>query len=111
MIHSKDNVWKMFDAISTSYDRINSILSFGMDHSWRKRVTRYLPEKKYLDILDLASGTGDQLIACLESGANIRFGIGIDLASEMLNIAKAKVQSKSYKNRVKFQRADALSLP
>jgi demethylmenaquinone methyltransferase / 2-methoxy-6-polyprenyl-1,4-benzoquinol methylase len=111
MTHSRENVWKMFDAISTSYDRINSILSFGMDSGWRKRAATHLPEQKNLDLLDLASGTGDQLIACMENGADIRSAIGIDLASVMLEKAHAKVESKSYKDKVKFQHADATHIP
>lgn len=111
MTLSRDNVWKMFDAISTSYDKINSILSFGMDRGWRKRVASHLPSKKHLDLLDLATGTGAQLIACLESKASIRSSIGADLSSEMLAIAKTKIEAKPYEARVKFQRADALHLP
>ncbi len=111
MTHSKENVWKMFDAISSSYDRINSILSFGMDRGWRKRVALHLPERKNLDLLDLATGTGDQLIACMENGALVKSAVGIDLASFMLDQAQTKIGSKPYHTKVKFQRADALKLP
>lgn len=111
MTHSRENVWKMFDAISASYDRINSILSFGMDLAWRRRAALHLPERKNLDLLDIATGTGDQLIACMENGAHIRSAVGIDLASSMLELALAKIGSKPYKLKVKFQRADALHLP
>jgi demethylmenaquinone methyltransferase/2-methoxy-6-polyprenyl-1,4-benzoquinol methylase len=111
MTHSRENVWKMFDAISASYDRINSILSFGMDLAWRRRAALHLPERKNLDLLDIATGTGDQLIACMENGAHIRSAVGIDLASSMLELARAKIGSKPYKLKVKFQRADALHLP
>ncbi len=111
MTHSRENVWKMFDAISATYDRINSILSFGMDRGWRRRAALHLPERKNLDLLDIATGTGDQLIACMESDAHIRSAVGIDLASFMLEIAQAKIGSKPYKTKVKFQRADALRLP
>lgn len=106
----KQTVWKMFNAISASYDQVNSILSFGMDKSWRKRVALQLPQKKHLDLIDLATGTGDQLIACFECGANVRSGVGIDLASEMLELAKAKGETKSYKDKLRFLRADALTL-
>lgn len=111
MTLSRDNVWKMFDAISKSYDKINSILSFGMDHGWRKRTASHLPSKKHIDILDVATGTGAQLIACLESKASIRSCVGADLSSEMLGLAKIKIESKPYKNQIKFLRADALHLP
>lgn len=106
-----ENSWKIFDQISKNYDRINRILSFGMDRSWRKRAASYLPKKEDLHLLDLASGTGDQLIACLESKKSIASAIGIDLAEEMLHIARNKIQNTPYYNRVSFSKADALHLP
>jgi len=106
----KEGIWKVFDAISPSYDRINAILSFGQDRRWRQKAAAYLPDKN-VDLLDIASGTGDQLIACLESKARIRSAAGIDLSSEMLKIAQTKIAQKPYSAKVKLQRADALHLP
>lgn len=103
---SRENVWKMFDAISPTYDRINRILSLGMDRRWRKRVAEYLPPQKNLKILDLATGTGDQALALLNSKASIESIIGIDLSVEMLALAKKKLGDKT-----EFIRADAEKLP
>lgn len=103
---SRQDVWKMFDIISPTYDRINKILSFGMDRKWRKKVSEYLPEHKNLKILDLATGTGDQALALLNSKASIRSVTGIDLSTEMLEIAKTKVPAN-----VELIRADAEKLP
>lgn len=38
--------WKMFNQIAKTYDRINRILSLGMDHGWRRKVSQNLPAKK-----------------------------------------------------------------
>ena len=103
--------WKMFNRISPSYDRINRILSLGMYQNWRHSVAAHLPKKPAIRLLDLASGTGDQLIACLESGASINEAVGIDLSEEMLRIAKEKITAKSYKNKVSFLTADAEQIP
>jgi demethylmenaquinone methyltransferase/2-methoxy-6-polyprenyl-1,4-benzoquinol methylase len=107
----KETSWKMFDAISPTYDRINAILSLGMDRRWRRRLASYLPSRSNLDLLDLASGTASQLVALFENKAPIRSAIGIDLSSEMLKIGKQKIQEKPYCNRVQFQVADATRLP
>lgn len=103
--------WKMFDKISSTYDKTNRILSFGMDLGWRKNVLKFLPNLKNLQILDLATGTGDQLISLFESGASIEMALGIDLAEEMLEIAKEKVSKKPYWNKIEWLRADASKLP
>lgn len=103
---SRQDVWKMFDLISPSYDRINRILSLGMDRKWRKRLTQFLPERGNLKVIDLATGTGDQILALLNSEASIQLIKGIDLSNEMLHIAKKKL-----KERAQLIHADAEKLP
>lgn len=98
--------WKMFDLISPTYDRVNRILSLGLDRRWRQKVAKQLPQKKNLKILDLATGTGDQILALLNSKAHIQSITGIDLSAEMLAIAKKKLADKA-----QFQLADAEKLP
>ena len=105
-VPARKEIWKMFDLISPTYDRINRILSFGMDQNWRKELNNHLPKKEHLQILDLATGTCDQVLALLESPASIESITGIDLSQEMLEIAKKKIPEK-----VKFIRADAEKLP
>lgn len=101
----------MFDQISPTYDRINRILSFGMDRGWRKEVVKHLPSRPHLQLLDLATGTGDQLISLFESGASIQKASGIDLSSEMLGLAEKKTKNKSYSSQIEWIRADAENLP
>ncbi len=54
---------EIFDKIAQSYDKINRILSCGADRSWRKTLSRHLPTKPHLEVLDLATGTGDQIVS------------------------------------------------
>lgn len=103
---SKQESWKMFDTISPTYDRVNRILSLGMDRSWRRKAARFLPEGP-LRLLDLATGTGDQIAALLPT-KKIESAVGIDLSSEMLSIAQKKLGSEPH---ISFQRADAEELP
>lgn len=103
---SRKEVWKMFDLISPTYDRINRILSLGMDQRWRKRVAQFLPERSDLKLIDLATGTGDQVAALLNSPVSIQSITGIDLSNEMLAIARKKIQQKT-----EFFHADAENIP
>lgn len=91
---TRENVWKMFDAISSTYDRTNRIISFGRDVHWREKVADFLPPQKNLSILDLATGTGDQALALIKSKASIQSITGVDPSPEMLKIAKTKIPSK-----------------
>lgn len=103
---SRENVWKMFDAISPTYDRTNRIISFGMDQRWRAKVASFLPPQKNLKVLDLATGTGDQALALIKSQSSIQSITGIDLSKEMLEIARRKIPCK-----MQFLVADAEKLP
>lgn len=105
------HVRHMFNQIAQTYDRVNRVLSFGFDLRWRKKVAKHLPLQKNLHLLDLATGTADQLIALFESKASIHSAIGIDLASEMLCIGEKKLQKKPYKHQIELQVGDAMQLP
>lgn len=107
----KRDIWKMFNQISPTYDRLNQILSFGMDQRWRRSLARYLPKRSSLRLLDLATGTGDQMISLFEAGAPIAAATGIDLADGMIAIGKEKVEKKPYWNKIEWLRADAEALP
>jgi demethylmenaquinone methyltransferase/2-methoxy-6-polyprenyl-1,4-benzoquinol methylase len=108
---SRDEVWKMFDQISPTYDRVNRILSLGIDQYWRRKVARFLPQGEKLALLDCATGTGDQIVALMERSKRVGSAVGIDLAGEMLRIGRQKLQKKPYGYRVKFEVASALEIP
>ena len=36
----KEQVTQMFDGISTQYDRLNRVISLGIDQSWRRKVVQ-----------------------------------------------------------------------
>lgn len=108
---NKNESWKIFDTISPHYDVINKILSFKMDSGWRKSVSRFLPLNQPLHILDLATGTGDQILSLFRSKTTIASATGIDLSSEMLEIAKKKANQTSWNHKMNWRLADAGHLP
>lgn len=101
----------MFDEIATGYDRINRVLSFGMDRRWRKKLANHLPNKNNLKILDLATGTCDQLLCLLKSKRSIDKAYGIDLSKQMLLRGREKIDQTQFKNKVELIHADAQKLP
>ena len=110
-----------FDKIARTYDRLNRMMTLGLDRRWRKRAVKEVesgkwhPEgelntmekknnavKKVESVLDVACGTGDMAVSLAERGCTVT---GIDLSEEMLAIAKRKVESGKWKV------ADAENLP
>lgn len=106
------HVKSMFNQIANTYDKTNRILSLGMDLRWRRRLAKHLPEAKKIHLLDLATGTADQLIALFESkSTSIRSAIGLDIAAEMIMLGEQKIQSKPYAKQIELQIGDAMHLP
>jgi demethylmenaquinone methyltransferase/2-methoxy-6-polyprenyl-1,4-benzoquinol methylase len=71
----------MFDAIAPRYDRLNRIISLGLDVRWRRRALRELALPAGSTVLDLASGTGD---LCVDLAAAGMTPISSDLSHGML---------------------------
>lgn len=109
--YTKAESWKMFNRISKRYDFLNRFLSFGLDISWRKNIARFLPAQPNLEILDLATGTGDVLIYLLRRAKNIKSAVGIDMADEMLKIGRNKIAKFGLAEKVRLQHGDVNSIP
>ena len=92
----KEQVTKMFDTISTDYDGLNRVISFGIDVKWRKKVVAILKEKAPNIILDIATGTGDLAIAMVKTGA--KKIVGLDISPGMLAVGEKKIKGKKYRN-------------
>ncbi|CAA6803052.1 MAG: Ubiquinone/menaquinone biosynthesis C-methyltransferase UbiE [uncultured Campylobacterales bacterium] len=101
----QQSIVSMFDSISGTYDKVNRILSFGIDKSWRKKACKKafeLTNKNRYDILDMACGTGDMIDFWRKSASkqnkNISSIIGIDPSLGMLEIAQKKFPKTEFKN-------------
>lgn len=91
-----NNVRQMFDQISSVYDRTNRFLSFGLDRRWRRALAALLPKRNDLKLLDIATGTGEQISSFLQKGILFDSIIGIDPSQEMLKIARKKLPQVSF---------------
>lgn len=99
----------MFSAIAPSYDRLNRLLSFGIDESWRRRLVRRLPDGP-VRVLDLACGTGDVAVAATRARGQSRV-FAADFALPMLKQAVPKLSRAAVSERVLLQNASAEDLP
>ena len=106
----KAKIWQMFDRISARYDLLNKVLSFGIDIRWRHQVRDYLPAGNDLELLDLATGTGDLLLE-LAPLDKIKSAVGLDLSEKMLQVAEKKIQKSNLQKPVKLVKADAAAIP
>jgi demethylmenaquinone methyltransferase / 2-methoxy-6-polyprenyl-1,4-benzoquinol methylase len=92
----------MFDRIAGVYDRMNSVMTAGMHHTWRERAVDLARVGPGSRALDVATGTGDLAIALSRRGADV---VGLDFSEGMLELARRKAP------QLRFEQGDALALP
>lgn len=102
----------MFDRIARVYDRMNSVMTAGLHHQWRRRAVD-LAEVAHGDrVVDVACGTGDlslELARRVGAGGEV---IGCDFSEQMLELARVKAgREAALAAGVRFEWANALELP
>lgn len=89
----KEQVARMFNNISKTYDFLNHFLSLGIDIIWRKKAIRELLQSKPRLILDVATGTGDFAFEAIKILHPEKI-IGVDISQGMLDIADEKINKR-----------------
>jgi demethylmenaquinone methyltransferase/2-methoxy-6-polyprenyl-1,4-benzoquinol methylase len=89
----------MFDRLAPRYDRMNRVISLGLDRGWRRRTVAALALPPGSRVLDLACGTGDLCNDLARVGVD---AIGADFSAGMLAAAHTAAP---------LARADGAALP
>jgi demethylmenaquinone methyltransferase / 2-methoxy-6-polyprenyl-1,4-benzoquinol methylase len=93
---------QMFDSIAAHYDIINRVLSFGFDIRWRNKLADMVDKRGNLQVLDVATGTGDLLIALLRRNPNIIKSVGMDISENMLKLCRKKTEKYGLSDRIEL---------
>ncbi|MCF6339455.1 MAG: bifunctional demethylmenaquinone methyltransferase/2-methoxy-6-polyprenyl-1,4-benzoquinol methylase UbiE [Sulfurimonas sp.] len=123
-MEKQEKIVSMFDDIAPTYDTANSIMSMGVDKSWRRKACD-LAYKYYggnsLDIIvDVACGTGDMMDFWKKrakiNSVKIKQIVGVDPSNGMVNVAREKYPkfdyyiSRATQIPLKDESADILSI-
>ena len=103
--NTKD-IEEMFNSISSKYDLLNDLFSFGLHRFWKRKLLDILNPTFGEKWIDLCCGTGDMSILLaryMKSSQNI---IGIDSASKALLVAQER--SKQNYSSIKWINSDVL---
>ena len=100
----------MFDRISGVYDRMNRVMTAGLDRTWRRRAADRAEVGPGDRALDLCCGTGDLSIELADRVGPAGEVVGADFSELMLELARQKAPP-SDQEVVSFVNADALELP
>jgi demethylmenaquinone methyltransferase / 2-methoxy-6-polyprenyl-1,4-benzoquinol methylase len=95
----------MFDRIAGAYDLMNTVMTAGLHHQWRRRAVDLAGLRVGDRVLDVATGTGDlaiELAGRVGGGGEV---VGSDFSEKMLERARVKAPG------LRFEVGDALQLP
>ena len=103
----KEKIQQMFDGIAPDYDRLNHLMSLGVDRSWRRRALREIvtpgqPQR----LLDIACGTGDFALAQARKMHADSHITGLDLSEGMLAVMREKVARAGLDDRISCEQGD-----
>lgn len=108
--HAKQESYRIFDAIAGRYDLINTVLSGGLHRLWRRALRLALPQKINMQVLDLATGTGDVAIELVKN-PHVRQVKGLDLSKGMIARGQEKIAAIGLADRIALQVGDAQKIP
>jgi len=97
----------MFDRIAGVYDRMNAVMTAGLDRRWRSRAADLAAVGPGDRVLDVATGTGDLALELARRVAPGGEVVGSDFAEAMLERAREKAAGRPH---VHFEWGDALAL-
>ena len=110
-VGNADGSGAMFDRIAKRYDLLNRLISFGLDHRWRRKLLDNLgaigPNES---VLDVTTGTGDVAIAIAKHFGDSQV-VGLDPSVGMLAIGRDKVAQRDLQTRVELMAGDAQEMP
>ena len=102
----------MFDRIARVYDRMNSVMTAGLHHHWRRRAVDLAQVAPGDRVVDVACGTGDLSLELARRVGPAGAVVGSDFSEQMLVLARAKAAADAAGvANVRFEWANALDLP
>ncbi len=96
-----ERVRAMFDRIAPVYDRMNRVMTAGLDRRWRRRAVVQVVQAGDRH-LDACCGTGDLAVLGDQAGATVT---GLDFSANMLSIARRRSE------RITWLQGDLMALP
>ncbi len=100
-------VLRHFNSIARQYDSMNTILSFGLQHLWKRAAVEAIGLKRGDRVIDVCGGTADlSILSATNVGPDGRV-ILYDINREMMEGGRTKVARNSMAEMIWFVQGDA----
>ena len=102
----------LFGDVSSQYDLMNDVMSFGLHRLWKKHFVQKIPTRPAMKLLDVAGGTGDIAIRFLKENQALNPEVVVlDLTPEMIQKGKDKAYNSNITQGISWQCGMAEELP
>jgi demethylmenaquinone methyltransferase/2-methoxy-6-polyprenyl-1,4-benzoquinol methylase len=102
-----DRVLRHFNSVAPVYDFMNTLLSFGIHHAWKRASVRMLELRPGDRVLDVCGGTGDLAILTARRVGSRGRVIIYDINRAMIAAGLHKVRGGPLENRIRHVQGDA----
>jgi demethylmenaquinone methyltransferase/2-methoxy-6-polyprenyl-1,4-benzoquinol methylase len=103
-------VLKHFNSVADCYDFMNTLLSFGIHHAWKRQAVRAMNLNSGDFVIDVCGGTGDlSILAAKRNGPAGRVVI-YDINKAMMDAGRKKNTISFLKDRIRFVLGNAESI-
>lgn len=112
---SKENkakyVQETFNSIAKNYDLMNTLMSLGLDKSWRRLAVNRSELKAGGKGLDVCCGTGMLTMEQARVAGSAGKITGLDFSENMLDVAWQNIKDFEFRDIIRFVQGDAMDLP
>lgn len=102
---------QFFSEIAPEYDLANRVMSSGIDILWRRYLAKRVSVSQPMQILDLATGSGDVAFTLAQRVKTAKRIVGMDFCQPMLDMAQIKKPKRPMGHIIEFEQGDCLNLP
>ncbi|UCF92738.1 MAG: bifunctional demethylmenaquinone methyltransferase/2-methoxy-6-polyprenyl-1,4-benzoquinol methylase UbiE [Desulfobacterales bacterium] len=108
-----ERVRRHFNTVARQYDFMNTLLSFGIHHLWKRAAVRMLALSLGEKVLDVCGGTGDLAILAAKAIGPAGRVIVYDINRAMIQSGVRKIVNSAIAPRLQYVQGDAehLSFP
>jgi demethylmenaquinone methyltransferase/2-methoxy-6-polyprenyl-1,4-benzoquinol methylase len=104
-------VRETFNSIAPNYDLMNTLMSLGLDRSWRRLAVDRSGLKAGGKGLDVCCGTGMLTMEQARAAGPAGKITGLDFSEKMLEVARQNIKDFQFRDAIRFVQGDALNLP
>ena len=98
---------KQFDLIARKYDFMNTVLSFGVHHLWKRNAVKMLKLRPGQSVIDVCGGTGDLSMLAAKAVGSSGHIILYDINRAMMMKGLPKIRGSEQGNHIYHVQGDA----